>query len=285
MYVKECTNILQLREEWHTVDDVVDQVVEKHHVAFNSSLQSYSQVIKLLAESQHQMHNLRKYMMGAQYAMEVDREHLLKVYHEKAVMGELMRLLGDVESIYSHVDVQGKGVDVTDEKEMKRVVNGLLDAGNKLAREEMHGIKALRELIPKLRKRRNLILRYMIRAIEDKAFRGLFESLRPIDFGRVRAGRRQDLSSWGSGWVASNRSLSRTIRFQSIMKDDFSPLKEKKGSFGQLDGASGGEEGHVVGDGSLGGTLVSCVAQLGGTAEVLSSLTSHASQQVFFQMY
>lgn len=274
---------MQLREHWRNVDAMVDQVVDVYHVEFNRSLQSYSKIIKLLSESQHHIHSLRKYLLHTENTLSrLQTDGLLQMYHSASVIKEVLLLIEDIQSVsQASGDVERLQADGN----IKTAASVLLHAGNKLARAEIRAIPVMNEIVPQLRTKRRGLMSDLVKDLVIDAFRGVRSSHSMGDFmeNQGEVSRRRDLS-WGSGWMASTRNLSRTLRVQSILNDEFSPQKEKMIHRKTNTMSSLQEEGHMVGPGFHAGTtsagVTSLISQLGGNAEALLSLRQNAPAKV-----
>lgn len=262
------------------VDSLVDYIVDEHHVDFNRALQNYSQVIRLMSESQVFVHQLRKQLVNAEENLSVDTEMLLQKYHRHAMLTEIVNLIDDIDDIVrAESDIDG----YAHKKDWKSAVSVLMMAGNKLAREEICHIPAMKSLLPGLRKKSKELLAGILKDVEEEAFQGF--SLKGLDSRGTRKSKGRRNFSWGSDWVSSNRNLSRTLKFQSMMLEDFSPSKAQEPSAGhrrtETLGVSGKHDGHVMSSEAK-SLLIPCVAQLGGVADCLESIENRATQKVSF---
>ena len=262
------------------VDSLVDYIVDEHHVEFNRALQNYSQVIRLMSESQVLVHQLRKQLVNAEENLSLDTEMLLQLYHRHAMLTEIVNLIEDIEDIVrAESDIDG----YAHEKDWKNAVSVLTRAGNKLAREEICHIPAVKSLLPGLRKKSKELLVGILKDVEEEAFKEF--SLKGLDSRGARKSRGRRNFSWGSDWVSSNRNLSRTLKFQSMILEDFSPsnILESKAGHRRTDtlSGSGKHDGHVMSSGAN-SMIIPCIAQLGGIAECLEFIESRAVQKVGF---
>ena len=87
-----------MREHWVAVDALVDSAVDAHYAGFNTSLQNYSQILRLFSESRAQLAALRRTLELAQVRLRPQPEHLKELYRKDLMLKDVHRLLEDVQA-------------------------------------------------------------------------------------------------------------------------------------------------------------------------------------------
>lgn len=271
--------IEELRRAWWEVDGLVNGVVEVHHVGFNASLQDYSKISKLLKESQHALHIVRRNLMVAQDDISIDKDALLDAYNKYAVILELTKLMKDIEWVCDAMeDLEA----LKKHQDWNGCIRILIQASNTLAREEIVVIPAVKGLIKQVQNTAATLMESIVAEAEEQAFHG-----KP-DLGDQRGKtwslshthamnrrRKSRISRFGSGLFGSQGS---PVKFAQLLERDGKHARSLS-ALGTMNGPI--MDGHMV-NANFGASasLVSCIARLGGVTKALSSIRMSARQKL-----
>jgi len=289
--------INELREQWIAVDELVDTVVEIHYAGFNQSLQKYSQIIRTFTESREQLATLRRSLELAQARLKPQPESLRDLYRNYLMLGDMVRLLQDVQSA---VAVPAHVRELQDSGDWALAVNTLLEGCNKVAREELIGISALKQLRDELSRRRNALVTAITIELEKRTYidgvgssaalwtAGPHTPLRTrmrIPTGPNTAPRPTRTLSFTStegivGADQCNRSAAFEVQRPLHRRAATYAAGTPPGIHASLVDDADAFTGHLLESEVSLNTLVSCCAQLGGVPVVLESLRSRMPTKV-----
>lgn len=158
----------ELREQRNTVEELVDAVVEGYHAGFNKSIHNYSQILRLFTEARIQLETLRRSLESARRRLSAQSRHMVAQYQRDLTLTDTLRLLDDIQSC---VDVPARVQRLQENKEWSIAVSVLLDGCNKLAREELQAVGALKELVLEMGRRRGALLGSLVSELEGRVYR------------------------------------------------------------------------------------------------------------------
>ena len=203
----------RLRSDWQEVDALVDHVVALHHVEFTTSLQEYSRVVTLLKEVHACMNEVRRCLSVAMDGVRVEEEGLVRVTKEYAEMVEVRKMLAIIGEVVDALSEVEKEVHAAYEVSSKvesgsgdgrrglpswQHVKLLLKAGNRLAREEMRGIPAMRGLVERAQVVTRKMVELFVHEVQQQAFYGGADGRGPVS--------RQGAGDGSAGHVVSSLS-------------------------------------------------------------------------------
>ncbi len=197
---------MQLREHWVAIDALVDTAVDTHYSGFNKSLQNYSQILRLFSESMAHLAVLRRTLEAAQIRLHPEPARIKELYRRELMLSDVQRLLEDIQAA---VTVPEKVRRLQRQGEWSLAVTTLLDGCNKVAREELLGVGALRTLRDDLSQLRESLLATLTAEIE----RCVYDSHGSFNHRNTRG-----LGGGGGGGGMFN-TPPRTILKNSILGD------------------------------------------------------------------
>jgi len=278
------------------VDELVDTVVEAHHSGFNKSLQNYSEILRMFSESRTQLSALRRALESTQIRLHPKSEALREVYRRHLMLGDMVRLLEDVQSVVGVPDTVRQ---LADRKEWSLAVSTLLSGCNKAARQELSGVGALQQVRRELAAQRHSLVAAMTAELEVRAY----------DTSSAVSGGARHHASPVKGTVDGHVStqapstVPRRQRPAALISDvnadatdgaqQFTvarPLHRRAATLGgglplptmspMKPGAGGAGAGHLLDADVSVVTLVNCIAQLGGVPSVLEAVRARMARKV-----
>ncbi|KAL4452048.1 hypothetical protein ABPG75_007710 [Micractinium tetrahymenae] len=158
----------EMREQRDTVEGLVDAVVEGYHAGFNKSIHNYSQILRLFTDARMQLETLRRSLESARRRLSAQSRQMVAQYQRDLMLTDTLRLLGDIQGC---VDVPARVQRLEESKEWPMAVSLLLDGCNKLARQELQAVGALRELAAEMGRRRAALLASLVAELEARVYR------------------------------------------------------------------------------------------------------------------
>eukprot|EP00887_Chlorella_sp_A99_P002121 scaffold21.g2121.t1 len=157
----------ELREQRASIEQLVDTVVEGYHSGFNKSLHNYSQILRLFTESKLQLESLRRSLEAAKRRLGAQSRHMQAQWRRDLMLTDTLRLLGDIRSVS---EVPAAVARLEEGQEWPAAVAQLLDGCNKLARAELAGVGALRELREEMGRRRVALQAGLLAEVEARLY-------------------------------------------------------------------------------------------------------------------
>ncbi|KAL4857163.1 Serine/threonine-protein kinase PRP4 [Chlorella vulgaris] len=158
----------ELREQRAAVEELVDCVVEGYHAGFNKSIHNYSQILRLFTESKLQLDSLRRSLESSRRRLSAQSRHMVAQYQRGLMLTDTLRLLDDIQGCLA---VPSKVQRLEANREWPIAVSLLLDACNKLARQELAAVGALQELAQEMGRRRTGLQASLVAELEARAYR------------------------------------------------------------------------------------------------------------------
>ncbi|PRW57112.1 exocyst complex component SEC8 [Chlorella sorokiniana] len=169
--------VAELREQRAAIEEMVDAVVEGYHAGFNKSIHNYSLILRLFTESRLQLESLRRSLEAAKRRLSAQSRHMVSQYQRDLQLSDTLRLLDDIQGC---TEVPARVQRLEESKEWPMAVSVLLDGCNKLAREELQAVGALRELAEEMGRRRAGLQASLVAELEARVYR--------LDAGSAAAG-------------------------------------------------------------------------------------------------
>eukprot|EP00198_Chlamydomonas_reinhardtii_P011037 XP_001700374.1 component of the exocyst complex [Chlamydomonas reinhardtii] len=133
----------ELRDTSERLGAQLDAVVEGYHTGFARSIQNYSQILALFAESKEQVDAMKHSLADAAKQLGAHSRFMSTQWRKTVSLESSLRLLADIRTV---VEVPGRVDTALAEKDWPRAVSCLLEGATLMAHAELRRVGALRKL-------------------------------------------------------------------------------------------------------------------------------------------
>ncbi|KAG2428861.1 hypothetical protein HYH02_014272 [Chlamydomonas schloesseri] len=133
----------ELRDTSERLGAQLDAVVEGYHTGFARSIQNYSQILALFAESKEQVESMKHALADAAKQLGAHSRFMSSQWRKTVSLESSLRLLADIRTV---VEVPGRVDAALAEKDWPRAVSCLLEGATLMAHVELRRVGALRKL-------------------------------------------------------------------------------------------------------------------------------------------
>ncbi|KAK9811074.1 hypothetical protein WJX73_000162 [Symbiochloris irregularis] len=159
--------IIELREYYGRVDELVDTVAETYSGGFRRSITNYSSILQFFTTAREEATGLHTNLEEARRRLAVHSQNLQSQSETDMKLGHVVRILTDIAAL---VEVPQHIQRLQDRQDWPGAVAALLDGCSKLAREELAGVGALNGIRQDLAARKVNLYKGLVHQLEELIF-------------------------------------------------------------------------------------------------------------------
>eukprot|EP00878_Enallax_costatus_P035229 GHUV01039237.1.p1 GENE.GHUV01039237.1~~GHUV01039237.1.p1 ORF type:complete len:191 (+),score=32.53 GHUV01039237.1:1293-1865(+) len=130
--------VAQLRDQEQRLAILVDNMVQGYHSGFARSIQNYSRILQLFGDAKEQVDGLKKALADGSRQLSAQSRTLQQQWRRSLTLEASLKLLDDIQLV---ADAPGRIETALAAKAWSKAVDLLLEACNKLARDEMTKVR------------------------------------------------------------------------------------------------------------------------------------------------
>lgn len=157
----------ELRQQFVTVDGLVDDVVATYHNGFNKAIHNYSHILQLFADTKAQVETVKRNLDDAKRRLGTTSRSMQQQWRRSVTLDETCTLLADVQTL---VDIPPRIQKLEEAEDWSAAAVLLLEGCNRLARQEVSKIGALRDLKKDMGVRRSVLLQAVVAELERRVY-------------------------------------------------------------------------------------------------------------------